>query len=401
MLIEHLTLTAFRSYPSVRLFTEGRSVVLTGNNGSGKTNLLEAVSLLIPGRGLRRAKGGDLYHHPFLENPEATPHWGVAATLKPQGGEKHIAPLDDPRIGTSGPRQQNTTSNLKEWQGRSESRKVVINGESKSQEALNDYLKMVWLTPQIERVLCADSTTQKQFWDQLIAQQEPAHRGRMTAYRKLAQQRLKLLTNDLSKKNTQNDIWLTTLEKQMAEVLSALSDRRLSFLKRLTSLCERQENPFPVAVIQPAPKSLEERLCQTTALQLEEEIAQRLFKNRQSDAESRQTGGHFHLPFTVLHRKKNLSAALCSTGEQKALLIHILLAYGTLIEEQTNHRPLYLLDEVGAHLDQKRRETLFSLLIERETQLWLSGTDPHFFDSLHKKARFFHCESKKLHLLHD
>lgn len=355
-----LRLTEFRCYARAQLDLDRRPVVLTGPNGAGKTNLLEAVSLLAPGRGLRRAKLDEMGRR----NRTAGQGWAVAASLVTQEGSVEV--------GTG------CTSE-------SGSRRVVrIDGDPvKSQAALSRYVAAVWLTPQMDRLFQDGASGRRRFLDRLVFGFDAAHAGRVGSYEHAVRERARLLRDGGG-----DATWLETLERKMAERGIAIAAARRELTARLARLCAEPSGPFPGAAVA-VRGAVEDWLDGAPALVAEERLRAALRDSRQQDA---MTGGAAVGPhrsdMRVRHLAKEMPADQCSTGEQKALLIAIVLAHARLQTAENDRVPLLLLDEVAAHLDAKRRDALFDEILALGAQAWLTGTDRDLFDALGDRAQY-------------
>ena len=368
--LQKITLTNFRCYEHVSLKVDARSVVLTGPNGAGKTNLLEAISLLAPGRGLRRARIEDMDRRHELNNA-STFEWGIAALIE--------TPMGPIQIGTG----RNKTAG---------SRRIVrINGANTgSQSALAEYVDAVWLTPQMDRLFAEGAAERRRFFDRLAFGFDTAHAGRVNAYNHAMRERMGLLRS-----NKGDDVWLDKLEQSMAERGVAIAAARRELAARLdkASLCT--SGCFPVANVT-AVGLIEGWLNNVPALEAEQRFAVQLKKNRRRDRELGKTElGPHRSDFVVVHSAKDLPAVQCSTGEQKALLIAIILANTRLHARERNRIPLLLLDEVAAHLDSKRRKALFDEIYNLGAQAWLTGTDLAFFESFGDNAQYLSVSGAK------
>jgi DNA replication and repair protein RecF len=266
---------------------------------------------------------------------------------------------------------------------------VRINGVSgKPQIALSDYLACVWLTPQMDRLFLDSSGGRRRFFDKLIFAFDAAHAGRVTRYENAMASRSKLLREG---KNDQS--WLKSLEAQMAETGVAIAAARLDFLTRLQKACdlahENEETYFPKASLSLS-GTIEELLSRAPAVEVEEMFTYQLSQSRTRDAD---TGGAATGPhkgdLLVRYKAKDMPADQCSTGEQKALLIGIILAHARLMRAERGQPPILLLDEVAAHLDEKRRAALFDLLVDLGGQVWMTGTDESLFAAATKTAQFW------------
>jgi DNA replication and repair protein RecF len=381
--VQRLQLTAFRNYARAELAGDGRPVVLTGPNGAGKTNLLEAVSFLAPGRGLRRAGLSEVERHPGsqgrgqdtgAELPGGQP-WAVAARV----------------ITPEGPRDLGTGRDAGA-DGR-ERRLVKIDGEfAGSQQALGEIVAATWLTPQMDRLFQDSPGGRRRFIDRLVYGIDPAHAGRVSGYEHAMRERARLLRGD----REPDPAWLGVLEQRMAERGVAIAAARRQLVDRLASASASGGGPFPKADLGLS-GDLETWFDELSALDAEEKMAAALKEARGRDAE---TGGAAYGPhradLVARHVARDLPAELCSTGEQKALLISIVLAHARLLAAERGFAPLVLLDEVAAHLDAERRAALFDELVALGAQPWLTGTDPELFAGLKDRAQFFEVREARI-----
>lgn len=357
--LRSLKLTNFRCYSAAHLDDLSNGlIVLYGANGAGKTNVLEAVSMLSPGRGLRGAKVMD------IQCVSAPDPWAASGVLQTSYG--------DVNIGTG-------------LDVASEKRVIRINGQNaRGQNALAEHVSCVWLTPQMDRLFLDSSSHRRRFLDRLVFAFDPGHSGRITRYDNAMRQRSRVLQDG-------GDVaWVDGLEAQMAETGCAIAAARLDFVQRLQVACEQASNAhFPLAQLR-AKGSVEELLGVSSALEAEEMFAHNL---RQSRPRDKVTGGAASGPhksdLDVRYAAKNMAADQCSTGEQKALLIGIILAHAALILAERGAPPILLLDEVAAHLDEERRGALYDLLGALGGQVWLTGTDANLFTAVEGKAQFF------------
>ncbi len=363
--VERLTLSDFRCYEHVRLETGGRPVVLTGPNGAGKTNLLEAVSLLSPGRGLRRAKLGEMARRDPGQADAGGRAWGVAARVRSLSGSVDLG------TGLSEPG--------------AEKRSVRIEGESaKNQNALAEFMNAQWLTPQMDRLFLEGRSARRRFLDRLVYGYDPAHAGRISAYEHAMRERARLLRDGGA-----DATWLSTLENTMATKGIAVAAARLELSERLGRYCKAAHGPFPGAGLH-IDGDVEAWLSDGPALAAEDRLRDALAASRGSDAVSggARIGPH-RSDLHVRHIDKDQPAELCSTGEQKALLISIVLADARMTAAERGRVPVLLLDEVAAHLDRERREALFAELAAIGAQSWLTGTDSDLFEPLRGQAIFY------------
>lgn len=345
-------------------------IVIHGSNGAGKTNILEAVSLLSPGRGLRGAKLTDIQNN---KNPDN--YWAVSANVETQFGAIKIGCGIDPGKGK---------------------RTVRVQGETSSQSALSEYLSCVWLTPQMDGLFIDSASSRRKFLDRLIFAFDPAHAGRITRYEKAMRSRNKLLQD-----NHYDPAWVDGLEASMAESGVAISAIRNDFIERLQTACHQsatQTSLFPGAILQLS-GTIEELLRHGPAIDVEHMMRHQLKESRSGDAQTGTTStGPHKTDMLVTHKDKNMAAALCSTGEQKALLIGLTLAHSRLIAAERDAPPILLLDEIAAHLDDTRRAGLYELLENLGGQVWLTGTDKSLFDSIRHPASTLHIENSKINI---
>jgi DNA replication and repair protein RecF len=355
-----LTLTRFRNYASLRLSLDDRPVVLAGPNGAGKTNLLEAVSLLAPGRGLRNARLADVQQLGATEGG-----WATAARLQTPHGPVEIG------VGVEAPPQP----------GERERRLTRIDGEpARSQTALAQHIAVVWLTPQMDRLFLDSAGTRRRFIDRLAFGFDPAHAGRLSRYEHAMRERSHVLRDRLNAPD-----WLAALESRMAADGAAVAAARRDAAARLTLAASRGVGPFPGAILT-MEGWIDERIAAGPALEAEDEMRAELARTRNHDGAA--VGPH-RSDLAVRHIAKDMPAALCSTGEQKALLIAVTLANTRLLTAERGAPPLLLLDEVAAHLDRDRREALFAEVTALGAQAWMTGVDLETFAPLGAAAQRF------------
>lgn len=359
-----LNLRDFRNYAELHLRLNGGPVVLTGPNGAGKTNILEALSFLSPGRGLRRAKLSDV-----SRSDCGGAGWVAQAELASM-----VGPV---AIGTG-------LAEGGEDDG-SERRVVRINGEAApSANGLVEYLDVVWLTPQMDRLFVEGLSTRRRFMDRLVYGLDGGHARQVAAYEKAMRERNRLL-----KFGGADPAWLAALESQMAEHGVAVAAARRDGLARIEAGMALATGPFPRARLA-AQGPVETWLADMPALAAEEKLRALLADRRGIDRDAgAATEGPHRSDMAVWHADKDQPAAQCSTGEQKALLIAITLANARLIRARRAMAPLMLLDEVSAHLDGRRRAALYEELLNIGGQVWLTGTDEDLFEGLSGRAEFF------------
>jgi DNA replication and repair protein RecF len=369
--VTRLVLTNFRNYREARLSLETAPVVLSGPNGAGKTNLIEALSLFAPGRGLRAARLSDLDCR-GVDGAPAGRGWAVAATLETRRGQLRIGTGRDGSL--------------------SERRQVRIDGEpAKSQSALGARLGIVWLTPAMDRLFIEGPSARRRFLDRLALGLDPAHAARVAAYEEALRERSRLL-----REGPADAAWLSAVEEVMAREGVAVAAGRRETVERLDRACAAAEGPFPRAGLA-LEGEIEDALARRPALAVEEEFVESLRKSRAADAVSGGAAlGPHRADLAVVCAEKGIAAEFASTGEQKALLVAILLAHARLQREIRGEPPLLLFDEVAAHLDEQRRRALFAALLGLEAQVWLSGTDAALFAPLRSAAQFIAVRDGKL-----
>lgn len=373
-----LSLTDFRSYASLKLECDIRPAVFTGPNGAGKTNLLEAISFLLPGRGLRRARLSDVTRSDSGDVLPGGMRWAIAATLDTKTGPTEIG-----------------TGFEATGEGEDSGRRVSrMNGAAaRSQSALGDVFAAVWLVPEMDRLFMEGASARRRFLDRLVAAFDPAHTTRLTEYEQAMRERTRLLRDDKSGFRAADSGWLSALEERMVESGVALAAARRLFVQRLAAACELGIGPFPAAAISLVGDA-EEWLENRPALEAEDLFRDALASCRAADREAgRALTGPHRSDIDVVHIQKKRPAAGCSTGEQKALLISIVLAHARLVSLDRAAAPLLLMDEIVAHLDSARRAALFDEICAVGAQAWMTGTDRELFEAFGDRAQFFRVDS--------
>jgi DNA replication and repair protein RecF len=370
--VVRLTLTDFRNYERFRLDVAADPVVLTGANGAGKTNLLEALSLLAPGRGLRGARLFDMARRlpaDAAEQPERP--WAVAARVSARTGSVDAGSVE---VGTG----------LDAGATGRERRIVRIDGETqRSQAALSACAAVNWLTPAMDRLFQDAASQRRRFLDRLVFALDPAHAGRVSSYEHAMRERARILRDGPA-----DDAWLDTLEDTMAARGVAVAEARRTLAADLDAVAAAATGAFPRVRIK-VTGTLEGWLAEGPALEAEDRLRAALRSARARDGELGGAGeGPHRSDLAVVHVEKGMAAEQCSTGEQKALLIAIILANARLQARAMGASPILLLDEVAAHLDEARRAALFEALVELGTQAWMTGTDEEFFAPLKGQAQF-------------
>jgi DNA replication and repair protein RecF len=364
--LRRITLKNFRNYADVRLDVEASTIVLTGANGVGKTNFLEAVSLLVPGRGLRGASYEELARR-------GSTGWAVAADVLSASGQVSLGTAFGSEA--TGDRQPGG------------SRQVVIDGiRQRGPGLLNRYMRILWLTPPMDRIFAGPPGDRRRFFDRLVIAVDVDHGTRLNRFEKLMRERNRLLESESSDPG-----WLASLEHRMAEEAVALAAGRLSALDALegfTGPSAKSSFPWVNLALE---GEIEGGLRLSPAVQVEDRYRTMLHDSRKLDrAAGRTLSGPHRVDLKVTHGPKGIEAGICSTGEQKAMLIGIVLALARAMKNTLGGRlPVLLLDEVVAHLDAERRAGLFRELREIGAQCWLTGTDRALFSGMDNRTAFY------------
>lgn len=365
--IHRLTLTNFRSYHAASVEIQGHGpVVLTGPNGAGKTNVLEAISFLSPGRGLRRAALEDVA---FSEGDGG---WAVAAEIEGILGLATLGTGIEPPAGEEA----------------SVSRRARIDRESAgSATAFADHLRVIWLVPAMDHLFNGPASERRRFLDRLVLAVDAQHSSRVAALERSLSSRNRLLENPHS-----DPRWLDSVEHETAEVAVSVAAARAETVARLArelAASARPDSPFPLAEVA-IEGAIESLLPQRTAAEIEDHYRTLLRDNRARDAAAGRTLIGPHLSdLVVRYAAKSIPAADASTGEQKAMLIRLMLAHAGLIKAMTGTAPLLLLDEVVAHLDPQRRSALYDELAALGAQVWMTGADPALFAEIAGRGMIF------------
>ncbi|MFD3191627.1 DNA replication/repair protein RecF [Sedimentitalea sp. HM32M-2] len=349
--LTQLTLSHFRSHKAARLRTDARPVAIHGPNGAGKTNILEAVSLLSPGRGLRRASAAEM-----ALRPEAL-GWKVTATLTAAGRPHEI----------------------ETWSETGAARQVRIDSKPASQMALGRIARILWLIPAMDRLWIEGPDGRRRFLDRMALSFVPAHAEAALAYERAMRERNRLLRD-----RVRDAAWYGALEAQMAEAGHQLHQNRCAALGLLAAAQDQAETAFPAAELD---------LVQTegempdSAEDLREALAESRFRDL---AAGRTLVGPHRADLYAVYAAKGAPARDCSTGEQKALLVSLILANARALSAQLGTPPILLLDEVAAHLDARRRAALYDEICGFGAQAWMTGTGPELFSELGERAQMLH-----------
>jgi DNA replication and repair protein RecF len=374
--VERLVLTNFRNYSASSFVFGPEPVVLVGQNGAGKTNLMEAVSLLSAGQGLRRAA------YPELARAHGDGGWSVAATMHTSVGALEIG-----------------TGLLAGVQATARSGRIVrVDGETQGGSGiLADLVEMVWLTPTMDGLFTGPASERRRFLDRLILCFDPAYRTRIGHFERAMQSRNRLLADGVSDR-----VRFEGFERVMVETGVAIAAARLEAVGQLAGTialrrARAPDSPFPWAALA-LEGTLETELAQRAAVDVEEIYAGQLAATRERDrAAGRTLTGPHRSDLVVEHGPKQMPSRLCSTGEQKALLVGLVLAHAELASQRRDGiAPILLLDEIAAHLDPARRTALYDEILRLRLQAWMTGTDVEPFQPLGGFAQIFRVEDGRL-----
>lgn len=364
--LKRLALSGFRNYAELALRLDGRHVCLFGPNGAGKTNLIEAVSQLSPGRGLRAAGLSEMLQ---VGGADGNSGWGVGATLFDGDIDRAL------RIDTS-----------LDGSGRGK-RSIQLDGSPATANALSELVRIIWLTPAMDRVFAAGATERRKFLDRQTFAHFPSHARHSTAYEKAMRERNALLETRRS-----DPVWFDGVERSLAEHGAKIASFRAITLTRLQAAVDiRPEGAFPKADLSLEGEAEALALTGTPVDDIETLIREALNSGRRRDFDAGRTlFGPHRSDLVVIHRPTGVPANLCSTGQQKALLIGLILSNARALEAEAHLRnPLVLLDEAAAHLDPDRRAALYDELSSLGGQAWLTGTERGLFTEFGDRAQYF------------
>jgi DNA replication and repair protein RecF len=362
--ITRLILQDFRTYATLDLAVERRLVALVGENGAGKTNLLEALSLFMPGRGLRRAELAQMPRH------GGPGRFAVSLALD--------TPFGEHRLGTGIEAAE---------EGRT-ARVVRIDGSpAPSPAAFSEYLRLTWLTPDHDALFRGPAGDRRRFLDRFVLAVDADHGARVAALERALRSRNRLL-----EEGGEDSRWLDAIEHEVAELGVAVAAARRETVERLDALIRatrEDDSPFPFAALA-LEGEIDALVAALPAVDAEDRYRALLRDSRLRDrAAGRTLFGPQASDLQVRHGPKDIPAALASTGEQKALLIGLVLAHAALVSSMCGLAPIVLLDEVAAHLDPRRRAGLYARLEALGGQVWLTGADPAVFEELRGRADLF------------
>jgi DNA replication and repair protein RecF len=349
-----LSLYNFRNHKFIKFADIAPNpVVITGPNGAGKTNILEAISLVSASKGLRGAKISELNNQAYPDQM-----WNITAHLKTIYGPKEIM-----------------TMRQVKHNAKNDTRIIQVDGQAiKKRAELAELIKIVWLTPPMQQLFIGSSSERRSFFDQIVSNFFSEHATHLTKYEHATRERLRLLKDQCS-----DNYWLSALEQNMFNAAGLISDARMQTLALLNNSINKNDSAFPKAILnlsnEPIPG----------------DYLTRLKINRGLDAASGRTNLGPHLfDLEVTFKTKNMPARFCSTGEQKALLLNLILAQAHALIDRFKTIPILLFDEIISHLDARNRSLLFDEILNMKTQSWLTGIDPKSFAQIENKASFIH-----------
>ena len=388
--IKRLTLTDYRNYSSLRIDAQNSPIIIFGENGAGKTNILEAISFLSPGRGMRGVKLADIKRFiPQISNKGGlsfvTPlNWAVSAEIL-NNDEEHL-------IATA---VEQTLKEVEDAEGnRSFERRIVkINGNKTStQSELGKYLSLIWLTPQMDRLFRGGNQPRRSFLDRLVYAFDNDHAKRVADFEHLYREWYRLI-----KEGKLDNYWLESLEEKMAALGVAIAAARCEQIARLNTFIENEpDDVFPSVQIE-LDGRIEHELDKQPAVKVEEMYCNILRTQRHYVTDSSTVEGVNRTDFKVYHKKKCMPAEMCSTGEQKSLLISIILAQAKCQTIYKGFAPVLLLDEVAAHLDDEKRNTLLNKIVDLKLQAWITTTSPDLFAEIKNKSQFFEVKHNSIY----
>ena len=350
--IEKLKISNFRSYKNLELFFGSIPTVIYGKNGVGKTNLLEAISLLYPGKGIRRSN-----FHDMINLSKNLP-WKVEAVCRKNNNLFELETSSDGK-----------------------GRVVRIDGKKVPQSNLSSNLKIIWFLPPMDRIWMESSKDRRKFLDRMVFSLDINHAKRCVQYEKLLRDRNRIL-----KDHIEDSSWYLAIEKEMAKLGFEIDNSRRYFIEKLNKVLTEKNQYFP-----PIKLSLKDE-----PIENKEAFFKNLINQRGHDLATGRTNFGPHTDdLHGSYLEKKINTKYCSTGEQKLSIISIILSNAKLIKEQKNVSPILLLDEITAHLDEARKESLFSELLSLESQFFISGTEVGIFNSLSMEAKFLELDERK------
>ena len=383
--VTRLTLSDFRNYRSLRIEADITPIVITGENGSGKTNILEAISFLTPGRGLRGAKLADIKRilPPEEEILSTNSGWSVAAEIL-KNDEEYL-------IGTG--TQKSFREDAEEDEIKNFERRIVkINQQKISQQSeLGKYISAIWVTPQMDRLFLGGTQPRRSFLDRLVYAFDLEHAKRTANFEHLYRQWFQIL-----KTGHADEHWLQSVETDMATLGVAIAAARRELIARLnTFIAHEPDDIFPDVRLE-LDGTIEKMLDTLPAVKIEQFYAEQLARQRRNVLYNDYVDGVNRTDFKVYFKKKNMPAELCSTGEQKALLVSIILAQTKCQILDKGFTPILLLDEVTTHLDDKKRDALLSKIAALHLQAWITSTEPQNLDTIKNISQSFEVKDNRI-----
>jgi DNA replication and repair protein RecF len=365
--INRLTLHNFRNYRHLDFIPQSNHIIITGSNGVGKTNILEAISLLAPGRGLLNNKLEDMDTH------GAQPPWKIEALIEGHGGSNYIA-----------------TGRVKNDES---SRRFIEIDEANfpKQAALSKIVNISWVVPQMDQIFITGASVRRKLLDRIVSNFEFEYSKQLTIYEYYLKERSNLL------KNVKYDSdWMKVIEHNMAQAAVIIATARIQIVEMLQQVMDELEYDFPKALLS-IEGLLEEKIHKMPALQIEKEFAETLLKNRAIDSFTKRTNAGIHRSdLLVCNKEKGIKAKTCSTGEQKSLLISLFLTEIFAQIQWRNQMPIILLDDIVAHLDEERRRLLSDIILNIGAQVWITGTDQNMFRFIKNNTEFVTIKDNKL-----
>lgn len=386
--VSRLTLTDFRNYAYLRINADLSPIILTGENGSGKTNILEAISFLTPGKGLRGARLADikritpaLISADYISSKD-TFNWAVSAIVKKNNEEYNI--------GTGSQKSQREADD----EIRSFERRIVqIDGQkTSSQTELGKYLSAIWITPQMDRLFLGGTQPRRSFLDRIVYAFDVEHAKRTANFEHTYKQWYQLLKNGCS-----DNRWLLSLEEEISSLGVAIAAARRELVARLNTFIENDpDDVFPDIMLE-LDGTIEKMLDKMAAVDVEDFYINLLKKSRNSVINNDYVDGVNRTDFKVYYKKKHMPAELCSTGEQKSLLVSIILAQTKCQILDKGFAPILLLDEVTTHLDNIKKDALLYKIKDLKLQAWITSTESSLFDVLKNDAQFFSVKNNQVY----
>lgn len=383
--VTRLTLSDFRNYRNLRIEANIAPIIITGENGSGKTNILEAISFLTPGRGLRSAKLADIKRilPPEEEILNINGGWSVAAEIL-KNNEEYL-------IGTG--TQKNFREDTEEDEIKNFERRIVkINQQKITQQSeLGKYVSAIWVTPQMDRLFLGGTQPRRSFLDRLVYAFDLEHAKRTANFEHLYRQWFQIL-----KTGHADEHWLQSVETDMASLGVAIAAARRELIARLNTFIEHEPDDIFPDVRLELDGTIEKMLDTLPAVRVEQFYIELLAKQRRNVLYNDYVDGVNRTDFKVYFKKKNMPAELCSTGEQKALLVSIILAQTKCQILDKGFAPILLLDEITTHLDDKKRDALLLKIAGLHLQAWITSTESQNFAAIQNISQFLEVRDNKV-----